>query len=97
VSRGHVGLLDAWRRRALSRFAAVQGFVRVLMKPPNGQQWTDDDREFLRAQLRALARWTPAFVLFLLPGGMVLLLVYAHLLDRRRAQRPRDGAESREA
>jgi hypothetical protein len=66
----------------------VQGFVQVLMKPPNGQRWTGDDRRFLRQQLRALARWTPGLVLFLLPGGLLLLVVYAHLLDRRRVKRP---------
>jgi hypothetical protein len=84
-----IGLRDGWRTRALSRFAGVQDFVRVLMKPPNGQRWTDDDRRLLRAQLRAATRYAPGFLLFLLPGGMVLLALYAHLLDRRRAKRPR--------
>jgi hypothetical protein len=83
-----IGLPDAWRSRALSRFAGVQDLVRVLMKPPNGQRWTDDDRVLLRGQLRAAARYAPGFLLFLLPGGMVLLAVYAHLLDRRRDKRP---------
>jgi uncharacterized membrane protein len=89
------GLGDAWRGRALGRFGGVQDFVRVLMKPPNGEPWTADDRRRLRGELRALARWTPGFVLFLLPGGMLLLVVYAHLLDRRRVLRSaaREGTQ----
>jgi hypothetical protein len=88
VASGRFGLSDAWRGRALGRFAGAQDLVRVLMKPPNGQPWTPDDRRMLRGELRALARWTPGFVLFLLPGGLLLLAVYAHLLDRRRLERP---------
>lgn len=92
VASGRFGLSDAWRARALGRFVGVQDFVRILMKPPNGQPWTADDRRMLRGELRALARWTPGFVLFLLPGGLLLLVVYAHLLDRRRLKRPTTDA-----
>ena len=87
VASGRFALSDAWRAHALGRFAGAQDFVRVLMKPPNGQPWTADDRRMLRGELRALARWTPGFVLFLLPGGLLLLVVYAHVLDRRRVKR----------
>jgi carotenoid biosynthesis protein len=90
VASGRFALSDVWRARALSRFAGAQDLVRVLMKPPNGQPWTADDRRRLRGELRALARWTPGFVLFLLPGGLLVLVVYAHLLDRRRLKRPTD-------
>jgi len=92
VASGRFALSDVWRARALRRFAGAPGVVRVLMKPPNGEPWTDVDRGLLRRELRALARWTPGFVLFLLPGGLVLLIVYAHLLDRRRLKRPADRA-----
>jgi hypothetical protein len=88
VASGRFAFSDTWRREARGRFTGVQDLVRVLMKPPNGQPWTDADRALLRAELRALARLTPGFVLFLLPGGMVLLVVYAHVLDRRRLKRP---------
>jgi carotenoid biosynthesis protein len=90
VASGRFALSDAWRAGALGRFVGAQDFVRVLMKPPNGQPWTADDRRLLRGELRALARWTPGFVLFLLPGGLLLLVVYAHMLDRRRLKRPTD-------
>jgi hypothetical protein len=84
--------LDHWRGRAFARLARVQDFVAVLMKPRNGVPWTAEDRAFLRAGVRTLARWAPGFVLFLLPGGMVLLGLYAWLLDRRRGRPPAGAA-----
>jgi hypothetical protein len=73
-----------WRRSVFTRLARVEGFVRVLMQPRNGQPWSAQDRAFLRSEMRALARWVPAFFIFLLPGGLFLLPIYAWLLDRRR-------------
>ena len=84
--------LERWRGHAFTRLAAVQGFVAVLMKPRNGVPWTQEDRAFLRAGLRSLARWAPGFVLFLLPGGLALLGIYAWLLDRRRGRPPTPAA-----
>jgi len=81
-------VLDTWRLSAFSRLGQVHDLVRVLMKPRNGTPWSAEDRAFLREGLRTLARWTPGFVLFLLPGGFVLLGAYAWLLDRRRGQAP---------
>ena len=78
--------LERWRSRAFMRLGAVQDFVAVLMKPRNGVPWSAEDRAFLRAGLRTLARWAPGFVLFLLPGGLGLLGIYAWLLDRRRGR-----------
>jgi hypothetical protein len=73
-----------WRRSVFKRLARVEGFVRVLMQPRNGQPWSAADRAFLKGEMRALARWVPAFFIFLLPGGLLLLPAYAWLLDRRR-------------
>jgi hypothetical protein len=87
--------LDGWRTRAFARLGHVQDFVHVLMKPRNGQPWTPEDRAFLRAGARTLARWAPGFLLFLLPGGLVLLSLYAWLLDRRRGRVVDDPAQQR--
>jgi uncharacterized membrane protein len=84
LSRG----VGRWRAASLSVLAEVEGLVHVLMKPRNGQAWSPEDREFLRSELRALARWTPVLFLFLVPGSFILLPAYAWLLDRRRGLRP---------
>lgn len=80
------GVLEWWRlrqRRALGR----QGVLRVLMKRRNREPWSDEDRRFLRAELRAAVRTLPALALLLLPGGLLLLPLYAWVLDRRRQPR----------
>jgi hypothetical protein len=65
----------------------IEGLIAVLMKPRNGVPWTPDERAFLHDELKRLARVTPAFVIFLLPGGALLLPLYAWFLDTRRTRR----------
>jgi len=79
------GVLEWWRQR--QRHLLGGGILRVLMKPRNREPWSEEDKAYLRSQLRSAARGLPALLLFLMPGGIVLLPVYAWLLDRRR--RPR--------
>jgi uncharacterized membrane protein len=79
------GLLEWWRQRQRQRLGG--GILSVLMKPRNREPWTEEDKAYLRSQLRAAAGGLPALLLFLMPGGILLLPIYAWLLDRRR--RPR--------
>lgn len=65
----------------------IEGLIAVLMKPRNGTPWTADDRTLLRNELKRLARATPGFLIFLLPGGALLLPAYAWFLDTRRSRR----------
>jgi hypothetical protein len=83
----HRSALVAWRTRMHGRLAGIESLVAVLMKRRNGQPWTREERAFLRAELAAMARYVPALLLFLLPGSVVLLPLYAWLLDRRRGAR----------
>ena len=85
--------LQSWRARMHGRLAGVESLVLVLMKRRNGKSWSREEMAFLQTELRTLARWVPALLLFLLPGSVVLLPVYAWLLDRRKGER--EGAESR--
>lgn len=91
-------MFQGFKRRSRAEMAQVQGLVQVLFKKRNGESWSEDERAFLKRQLRGLAgRWTPGFFLFLLPGGMLLLPAYAWFLDQRKrsvvrvgGQRPQD-------
>jgi hypothetical protein len=76
--------LSRWRRSVFAGLSRVEGVLPVLMKPRNGMPWTQEDRDLLRRELRTAARWTPALMLFLLPGGVLLLPLWVWLLDRRR-------------
>lgn len=85
--------LQSWRERMHGRLSGVESLVAVLMKRRNGRPWTREERAFLQAELPTLARWVPALLLFLLPGSIALLPIYAWLLDRRKGER--EGAASR--
>lgn len=59
----------------------------VLMKPRNGEPWSREDRALLKQEFRHLALITPGFLIFLLPGGALLLPLYAWFMDIRRERR----------
>jgi hypothetical protein len=78
----------------LLEMSHAQGLTQLLMKPRNGMPWSAEDKAALRAHLRRIAKALPAFGIFSLPGGTVLLPLLAALLDRRKRHR---GAEVAEA
>ena len=74
----------------LSQVLAVKDLMRLLMKNRNtGEKWTRDEIREIRAHLKHIAMLVPALIIFLLPGGSVLLPLLAEVLDRRkRIRRP---------
>lgn len=80
--------LYAQRELILEQAGAVQGFMRLLMKPTNTKEpWTREDLRQLRLHLRAMGRLMPILVVFILPGSFLLFPVLAEVLDRRRGSR----------
>jgi len=72
----------------LQEILAVKGLMQLLMKQRNtGQQWTDDEIKEIKKHLRNISKIVPALLIFLLPGGSLLLPVLAEILDRRKAGR----------
>lgn len=65
----------------------IEGLIAVLMKPRNGEAWTREDRNFLGQEFQRLGRAAPGFLVFLLPGGAILLPLYAWFIDSRTDQR----------
>jgi uncharacterized membrane protein len=93
----HHAALASWRERMHGRLGGVESLVAVLMKRRNGEEWTPEERAFMRRELAALARWLPALAIFLLPGSVVVLPLYAWLLDRRRSREPGRPSSGQEA
>ncbi len=90
-------MFQSFKRRSRQEMAQVQGLVQVLFKKRNGESWTEDERAFLKRELRGLAgRWTPGFFLFLLPGGMLLVPAYTWFLDQRNRSVVRVGGQRTE-
>lgn len=80
--------LYAQRELILEQVGAVQGFMRLLMKPTNTKvPWTREELRQLRAHLRAMVRLVPILVVFILPGSLLLFPILAEVLDRRRGSR----------
>ena len=80
--------LASHRDLILPHVLAIQGLMRLLMKVRNtGEPWTAEERREIRSHLRSIARFVPILILFVLPGGLLLLPILAEVLDRRRKPR----------
>ena len=81
--------LTARERRLLTEeLMQVRGLMPLLMKPRNGQRWTREDKQELRAHLRRLSSISRYLVVLAMPGGVLLLPALSWWLDRRRSRRP---------
>jgi len=66
----------------------MQGFLYLLFKERNTDlKWTKEEREQIKAYLKHLSAYVPVIILFILPGGSLLLPVLAEVLDRRKKRR----------
>ncbi len=74
------------RNSILPHVLAIQGLMRLLMKVRNtGEPWTAEEQREIRHHLWSIARLVPILILFILPGGLLLLPILAEVLDRRKA------------
>lgn len=68
---------------------AVKGLMHLLMKQRNtDQKWTKEERREIKIHLKNISKAIPALIIFLLPGGSLLLPFLAEVLDRRKTRRP---------
>jgi hypothetical protein len=66
----------------------ISGFLYLLMKQRNtGEKWTPEERKEIKRQLKILAMYIPILLIFLLPGGSILLPFLAEVMDRRKVSR----------
>ena len=78
-------LIDKNKEFILSQVLAVKDLMRLLMKNRNtGEKWTREEIHEIRVHLRHIAMLVPALIIFLLPGGSLLLPLLADVLDRRK-------------
>ena len=78
-------LIDKNKEFILSQVLAVKDLMRLVMKNRNtGKKWTREEIHEIRAHLRHIAMLVPALIIFLLPGGSLLLPLLADVLDRRK-------------
>ncbi len=76
------------RQFILKEILEVKGLMQLLMKHRNtGQKWTKEELRVIKAHFAELSKIVPALLIFLLPGGSILLPFLAYALDRRRGKR----------
>lgn len=78
------GLTQREKQHLLGEIQQTRGLMPILMKQRNGARWTPDEREQLRGHFSRLSRLSPYLVLVVMPGGFLMLPVFAWWLDRRR-------------
>lgn len=72
----------------LQEVLAVKGLFHLLMKRSNtGQQWTLEELKEIRLHLKNISKVIPVVVIFLLPGGSLLLPFLVEVIDRRTNSR----------
>ena len=78
-------LLTKNREFLLNQVLAVKGFMQLLMKQRNtGENWTKEEKKQIKQHLRTMALAVPAIIVFLPPGGSILLPLLVNMLDRRK-------------
>jgi hypothetical protein len=76
------------REFILKEVVEVQGLMRLLMKHRNtGEKWTREELGEIRAHMKEISKIVPVVVVFLLPGGTILIPFLAEVLDRRKEPR----------
>lgn len=75
------------KRRIREEILQVPGLMALLMKPRNGQKWTKEEYQELRAQLRRLSRLSIYLASAALPGTTLTLPLIAWWLDQRQQKR----------
>ena len=76
------------REFILQEVLAVKGLMQVLMKNRNtGERWTKEEKKEIKRHLRNISKIVPVVLIFLLPGGSILLPILAAVIDRRKTIR----------
>jgi hypothetical protein len=77
-------LIAPHRKLILEQVLAMRGLMQLLMKVRNtGTAWTPDELSRIRRHLREVVKLVPIVMVFILPGGLILLHILAEVLDRR--------------
>jgi len=72
----------------VSEFRTIQGFLSLLFKEHNtGQKWTKEEKREIIRHIKRFSLYIPGLVIFVFPGGSVLLPFLIQYLDRRQGRR----------
>ena len=76
----------------------ITGFLALLMKQRNTEErWTEEEKKLIKDHLKHLSMYIPALLIFALPGGCILLPIFAEIMDRRKTRRLQQREEAKAA
>lgn len=76
------------RQLILYEVIKIRGFMRLIMKYKNtGIKWTKYELAKIKLYIKKMSKIFPMFIIFLLPGGLILLGLLALILERRKRKR----------
>jgi hypothetical protein len=65
-----------------------QGFLQLFFKQRNTDlRWTKEEKQQIKNYLKRLSLFVPILIVFVLPGGSLMLPILAEILDRRKGRR----------
>lgn len=83
------------RVRLWDEMTQMRGLLPLLMKQRNGYRWSELDRKRIKVHLHKLVELSPYMVLFVAPGGFLVLPVLAWWLDRRHLRQDEEAAAAK--
>jgi hypothetical protein len=75
------------RETIVEEIHSLKDLMTLLMKGTDGR-WTKGEIREIKTHLVHLSKKIPELIVFLLPGGLVLLPILVHVLDRRKKDSP---------
>ena len=82
------GLLIKHKALFFQEAQRISGFLYLLMKQRNtDEKWTPEEKKEIKRHLKVMAMYIPILIIFLLPGGSLLLPFLAEIMDRRKTRR----------
>ena len=81
------GILAKYRKKILKEIDSIKDLTSLLMKGTQGS-WTKGELLKIKTHFVILGKKIPIFMVFLLPGGLILLPLLIEVLDRRKKNLP---------
>lgn len=75
--------LAKYRGKILKEVRSANDLIALLMKGTH-KKWTRSEIQEIKVHLIYLSKTIPALMVFLLPGGLILLPLLIEMLDRRK-------------
>jgi hypothetical protein len=84
---GLEGILFQYKKKILKEIESVKDLMSLLMKGTKGN-WTKAELTEIKTHFVTLGKKVPILMVFMLPGGLVLLPVLIEVLDRKTKKAP---------